>query len=101
MFSIFTSKPVVEDKKGMAREAYEKVASLRSDSREARSARLRMGLLCRAHIDKTFIDGAEQMADWQELANAAVARGQELPPAPEADLDASPDALACARSPSA
>ncbi len=85
MFSLFTSKPPVEDKKAKAREAYEKVASLRTDSREARSARLRMGLLCRAHIDKTFIDGAEQTADWQDLASAAAARGQELPEPPAAD----------------
>lgn len=85
MFSIFASKPPVEDKKGRAREAYEKVAALRTDSREARSARLRMGLLCRAHIDKTFIDGAERTADWQDLASAAAARGQELPAMPVAD----------------
>lgn len=85
MFSLFTSKPPAEDKQAKAREAYEKVASLRTDSREARSARLRMGLLCRAHIDKTFIDGAEQTADWQDLASAAAARGMELPEPPVAD----------------
>jgi hypothetical protein len=82
MFSIFGSKSEVDDL-ARAREAFEKVAGLRSDSRDARSARLRMGLLCRAHIDKTFIDGAEQTATWQELASTAIARGQPSPSVPK------------------
>lgn len=85
MFSIFSSKPV-EDKKAMAKEAFEKVAALRTDSREVRSARLRMGLLCRAHMDKTFVDGALQTASWQDLAGAAIARGDEPPPPPQPEV---------------
>ncbi len=85
MFSLFTSKPV-EDKKTQAREAFEKVAALRSDSRETRSVRLRMGLLCRAHMDKTFIDGALKTSEWQDIAAAAIARGQDTPAPPVPDL---------------
>lgn len=45
--------------------------------------RIRMGLLCRAHLDKSFVTGAEQMASWQELAALAIANGKEKPPLPE------------------
>jgi hypothetical protein len=81
MFSIFGSKSH-EDAKSRARDAFEKIASVKTDSREARSARLRMGLLCRGHIDKTFIDGAEKTAAWQELAKGAIVRGTPAPAAP-------------------
>lgn len=83
MFSIFGKKSG-DDSKTRARETFEKVAGLKSDSREARSARIRLGLLCRGHIDKTFIDGAEKTATWQEQVSAATARGKETPPLPEA-----------------
>ena len=81
MFSIFSSK-TNDDAKSRAREAYEKITSIKTDSREARSARLRMGLLCRGHIDKTFIDGAEKTAAWQEAASQAIMRGASAPAAP-------------------
>jgi hypothetical protein len=72
MMSIFGGKSRDENK-SRAREAFEKVAGLTTDSRDARAARLRMGLLCRAHIDKTFIDGAEKTAAWQDaIANGGV-----------------------------
>jgi hypothetical protein len=67
MFNLFNrNNPADEMKRAIA--AYEKVTSIESDSREARSLRMRMGMLCRAHLDKTFIAGAEQTAAWQELA---------------------------------
>ena len=59
MFNLFNrNNPADEMKRAVA--AYEKVTSIESDSREARSLRMRMGMLCRAHLDKTFIAGAEQ-----------------------------------------
>ncbi len=67
-----------------AKSAFEKVAELKSDSREARSARMRLGLLCRAHLDKTFIAGAEQTAEWQELAMMAISQGKAQPEPPMA-----------------
>ena len=74
MFSIFSrNNPADEMKRAVA--AFEKVASLESDSRDARSLRMRMGMLCRAHLDKTFIAGAEQTASWQELASLAISSG--------------------------
>ena len=82
MFSIFSSKSP-DDEMNSAQSLFDKVTASKSDSREARSMRIRMGLLCRAHLDKSFVTGAEQMASWQELAALAIANGKEKPPLPE------------------
>lgn len=82
MFSIFSPKSSDDEMKN-AQALFEKVIASKSDSREARSLRIRMGLLCRAHLDKSFVTGAEQMASWQELAALAIANGKEKPPVPE------------------
>lgn len=76
------NNPAEEMKRAVA--AYEKVLSLSSDSRDARSVRMRMGLLCRAHLDKTFIAGAEQTAVWQEHAQLALVAGKQAPEPPVA-----------------
>lgn len=81
MFKIFNrNSPADEMKRAMA--AFEKVTSLKTDSRDARSLRMRMGMLCRAHLDKTFIAGAEQTAAWQELAMLSLKAGKPLPDEP-------------------
>lgn len=67
-----------------AKATFEKVAELKADTREARTARMRLGLLCRAHLDKTFIAGAEQTAEWQELAMMAISQGKPQPEPPMA-----------------
>lgn len=83
MLSFFNrSNPADEMQRAVA--AYEKVLSLTTDSREARSLRMRMGMLCRAHLDKTFIAGAEQTAAWQELAGMHIASGKPPPELPVA-----------------
>lgn len=82
IFSLFNQKnPDEEMRKAQA--LFEKIIASESDSRESRSLRLRMGLLCRAHLDKSFVAGAEQMASWQALAASAIANGKEKPPPPE------------------
>ena len=81
MFNLFNrNNPADEMKRAVA--AYEKVTSIESDSREARSLRMRMGMLCRAHLDKTFIAGAEQTAAWQELVSLSLKAGKPMPEAP-------------------
>jgi len=81
MFNLFNrNNPADEMKRAIA--AYEKVTSIESDSREARSLRMRMGMLCRAHLDKTFIAGAEQTAAWQELVSLSLKAGKPMPEAP-------------------
>jgi hypothetical protein len=82
MFGLFTRNKPVDDMR-RAQAAYEKVASLKGDSHDARSLRLRMGLICRAHLDKTFVAGAEQTAAWEELARKALLDGLPLPEAPK------------------
>ncbi len=81
---LFFKRSNPEDDMKRAKAAYEKAVSLTADSREARSMRMRMGLLCRAHIDKTFVAGAEQTAVWQERAAAAVAKDEPVPEVPTA-----------------
>jgi hypothetical protein len=81
MLNIFNrSSPADDMKRAVA--AFEKVTSLESDSREARSLRMRMGMICRAHLDKTFVAGAEQTAAWQELARLALIAGKPVPDLP-------------------
>ena len=82
MFNLFSSKNP-DDEMQKAQALFDKVTSTKSDSRDARSMRIRMGLLYRAHLDKSFVTGAEQMASWQELAALALANGKEKPPMPE------------------
>lgn len=60
MFSNLFNRSSPQEEMKRAKAAYEKVVSLTVDSREARSMRLGMSLLCRAHLDKTFIAGAEK-----------------------------------------
>lgn len=81
MFNLFKSEP---DPKQTARELYDKVLGLSKDSHDARSARLRIGMMIRAFVDKTFVDGAEKTAEWQEEVAQAVVNGEEKPPLPEA-----------------
>lgn len=80
---LFAAGP--EEDQEVARAAYDKVVASRLvDSREARSARARMGLLCRAHLDKTFIDGAEQTAVFQAAMARALIQGKDKPAEPVA-----------------
>ena len=81
MFNLFNRNHAADEMK-RAVAAFEKVTSIESDSREARSLRMRMGMLCRAHLDKTFIAGAEQTAAWQELVSMALRAGKPVPDAP-------------------
>lgn len=71
-----------QDEMKRAKAAYEKVTALTADTREAHSMRMGMGLLCKAHLDKTFIAGAEKTADWQQLAAFAAAKGNPVPELP-------------------
>lgn len=82
MFKIFNrNSPADEMKRALA--AFERVTSIETDSRDARSMRMRMGMLCRAHLDKTFIAGAEQTAAWQELALLSLRAGKPIPDDPK------------------
>ena len=45
-----------------------------------------MALLCKAHMDKSFVAGAEQRATWQASIEWAIANGKKKPPQPEPSL---------------
>lgn len=84
MFSFLKDADV--DEKEQAQALFEKITASKADTREARSARIRMGLLCRAHLDKTFIDGAQRTAVYHELLAQATINNTEKPEKPEFSL---------------
>ena len=84
MFSFLKDADV--DEKEQAQALFEKISSSKADTREARSARIRMGLLCRAHLDKTFIDGAQKTAVYFEKVAQATINNDEKPEKPEFSL---------------
>jgi hypothetical protein len=84
MFKIF--KKPEEDERTRAVAAYEKATSLTSDGHEARSLRLRLGMLCRAHLDKTFVAGAQQMESYELACALAIQQAKPQPDPPEAPL---------------
>ena len=84
MFSFLKDADVNE--KEQAQALFEKITASKADTREARSARIRMGLLCRAHLDKTFIDGAQRTALYLEMMAQATVNNTEKPEKPEFSL---------------
>lgn len=85
LFNLF-KKSGDEDEPARAVAAYEKVTSLESDGHEARSMRLRMSMLCRAHVDKTFVAGAQQTEAYELAMLLAIQQGKEKPEPPQAPL---------------
>jgi hypothetical protein len=81
LLSLF--KKLQTDERTLAAAAYEKVVSLTQDTREARSMRVRMALLCRNHLDKTFVAGAELTSAYLDQVALSIARGQTRPEPPE------------------
>ena len=65
-----------------AKQEYEKARHETGDSRAEVAARIRVGLRCRAVLDKTFIEGAEKTADHTERSMVALAAGDEKPAPP-------------------
>lgn len=85
MFSKLFQDDSEPAQKERAKLAFEKISSIKKEGgRDARSARIRMVLLCRAHLDKTFVDGAEKTVAYDLLAIQAAVAGQDKPPPPVA-----------------
>ena len=55
---------------------------LDGDTREIRSYKIKIALRARAHLDKTFIEGAEKIAKHSEACLKAVAAGVDKPEPP-------------------
>ena len=86
LFDIFKRHPAEEDERVKAKAAYEKVANLESDGYEARSMRLGMSMVCRAHLDKTFVAGAQQTEAHEAAVMVAIQQAKEVPEPPQAPL---------------
>ena len=65
-----------------SKKEYEKAVELDGDTREIRSYKIKIALRARAHLDKTFIEGAEKIAKHSEACLRAVAAGSEKPDPP-------------------
>ena len=69
-----------------AKLAYVKATTLSGISRESRIFKARIGMRSRAHLDKVFIEGAEQAEAYQEACLTAISNGTERPALPEPRL---------------
>jgi len=65
-----------------AKSIYVKAAMMSDSTRDARMFKLRVGLRCRGHMDKVFIEGAKKTERHHELCLAAVAKGLDTPESP-------------------
>jgi hypothetical protein len=81
-FSILKNRAV---KKAMenSKASYLKAITLNGLSRESRIYKSRIAGRSKAHLDKVFIEGAEQAESYQEACLAALSEGNERPPMPE------------------
>ena len=68
-----------------AKDEYIKAATFDNESREARTYKIRIGIRCRANLDKVFIDGAKKTEIFQKKCMTAVARGIDKPTPPAAN----------------
>ena len=66
-----------------AQAAYLKAKKGNPESREDRSLKVRIALRSRAHLDKTFIDGAKKTEIFQEAMMQAIASESEKPTPPK------------------
>ena len=64
-----------------SKKEYDKALELDGDTREIRSYKIKIALRARAHLDKTFIEGAEKIAKHSSLSKA-VANDKPEPPTP-------------------
>jgi hypothetical protein len=81
-FSILKNRAV---KKAMenSKASYLKAVTLSGLSRESRIFKSRIAGRSKAHLDKVFIEGAEQSEIYQEACLAALSEGNDRPPMPD------------------
>ena len=76
------SKSDQNELESKSKKDYEKATELDGDTREIRSYKIKLRLRARAHLDKTFIEGAEKIAKHSEACLRAVAAGVDKPEPP-------------------
>ena len=69
-----------------AKSLYVKAAMISDSSRDGRMFKLRVGLRCRGHMDKAFIEGAKKTERHQELCLASIAKGLDAPNPPSVSV---------------
>jgi len=87
VISLFGKKPSKRDEaRATAKAEYEEALNADVATRAGRAIVVRAGARAKAHLDKTFISGAEK-ADAYDTARAlAIARGEDAPERPHADM---------------
>ena len=79
MFEIFKKMTPPAELQKLALMKFEKVQLESSSSNATRRSKIQMALLCRAFLDRTFINGAEQSALYIDKVELALATGAPMP----------------------
>lgn len=79
MFEIFKKITPPAELQKLALMKFEKVQLQSSSSTATRGSKIQMALLCRAFLDRTFINGAEQSALYIDKVELALATGAPMP----------------------
>lgn len=85
MLTFFKKQPSASDEKEQAKALFQKIVSATSESHEIRKIKLGLSLLCQAHLDSSFIAGAEQTATYLDGVTKAIVKGEDKPELPEAE----------------
>lgn len=85
MLTFFKKQPSASDEKEQAKALFQKITSATSESHEIRKIKLGLSLLCQAHLDRSFIAGAEQTASYLDGMTQAIVNGEDKPEMPEAE----------------
>lgn len=87
MISLFGKKPSKrEEARNTAKAEYEEAINAEVATRAGRALVVRAGARAKAHLDKTFISGAEKAVAYDTARALALARGEERPEPPRADV---------------
>ncbi|MEZ7834296.1 MAG: hypothetical protein QMB32_02555 [Burkholderiaceae bacterium] len=79
MFEIFKKMTPPAELQKLALMKFEKVQLESSSSNATQRSKIQMALLCRAFLDRTFVDGAEQSAMYIDKVELALATGAPMP----------------------
>jgi hypothetical protein len=86
VISLFGKKPSKrEEARETAKAEYEEALNADVASRAGRAVAIRAGARAKAHIDKTFIAGAEKAEEYDTARALALSRGEDRPEPPRAD----------------
>ncbi len=84
MISIFGRSKRDEARK-KAQAEYEEARDADPASRSGHALTIRAGARAKAHVDKTFISGAEKAVTYDEMRAIAIVKGEEKPEPPKAN----------------